>query len=215
MIPMKTLAGLLLLIVSAVAQTAKPPMSVPRVKLSSDGKSFQTAIGNWKKIVDLNVSDLPNAKTDEPLAIETTVKCTTLGGLAVDNEENNGAVAEQVPQEVIEAVPNAATFCLVRDLQSVDDLLREDAYQQIAAITDARVEVYRREYNRLVEKYNSLLVLTKDLQQQLLSAKMESAKQRRINNALAIYELMPKYTPPQTIRLQVYDCTQLPALCIH
>jgi hypothetical protein len=37
----------------------------------------------------------------------------------------------------------------------------------------------------------------------------------RVSNALALYNAMPKYTPPQQINIQVSDCTRLPALCVH
>jgi hypothetical protein len=37
----------------------------------------------------------------------------------------------------------------------------------------------------------------------------------RVANALAIYQMLPRYTPPQTINVNVSDCTRLPALCVH
>ena len=42
------------------------------------------------------------------------------------------------------------------------------------------------------------------------------AQQARLANALAMYSLMPRYTPPQTINMNVTlsDCTRLPALCV-
>jgi len=33
-------------------------------------------------------------------------------------------------------------------------------------------------------------------------------------NALALYQLMPKYTPSQTINVRISDCTRLPALYV-
>jgi hypothetical protein len=64
----------------------------------------------------------------------------------------------------------------------------------------------------LTDKYNSLLSIAQTLQAQLNAA---TSRQQRINNALALYSLMPKYTPPQTINLQVTNCNVLPALCVH
>jgi len=66
--------------------------------------------------------------------------------------------------------------------------------------------------SRLTDKYNSLLSVAQTLQAQLNAA---ASRQQRINNALALYSLMPKYTPPQTINLQVTNCNVLPALCAH
>ena len=64
----------------------------------------------------------------------------------------------------------------------------------------------------LTDKYNSLLSIAQTLQAQLNAA---TSRQQRINNALALYSLMPKYTPPQTSNLQVTNCNVLPALCAH
>ena len=66
--------------------------------------------------------------------------------------------------------------------------------------------------SRLTDQYNSLLSVAQTLQAQLNTA---TSRQQRINNALALYSLMPKYTPPQTINLQVTNCNVLPALCVH
>jgi hypothetical protein len=66
--------------------------------------------------------------------------------------------------------------------------------------------------SRLTDKYNSLLSVAQTLQAQLNAA---TSRQQRINNALALYSLMPKYTPPQTSNLQVTNCNVLPALCAH
>jgi hypothetical protein len=78
-----------------------------------------------------------------------------------------------------------------------------------------------------VDKYNTLLVDYRNYvkatdasiarlsggayQQQL----QQQQQQQRLNNAIALYNLMPKYTPPQVIQLQVSDCSKTPALCVH
>jgi hypothetical protein len=67
----------------------------------------------------------------------------------------------------------------------------------------------------LVEKHNALLAVTRSFASQLAATQSDLARQRRINNVLTIYQLMPKYAPPQTINIQVTDCTRLPALCVH
>jgi chromosome segregation ATPase len=66
------------------------------------------------------------------------------------------------------------------------------------------------DYGSLVQKYNSLLEVAQNLDAQLRAA---NSRQQRFNNALALYNSMPKYTPPQQI--QVTNCNALPALCVH
>jgi hypothetical protein len=66
--------------------------------------------------------------------------------------------------------------------------------------------------SEMVQKYNSLLAIAQSQQAQLQAA---NSRQQRINNALALYNMMPKYTPPQTINLQVTNCSAYPALCVH
>jgi hypothetical protein len=66
--------------------------------------------------------------------------------------------------------------------------------------------------SEMVQKYNSLLALAQSQDAQLQAA---NSRQQRINNALALYNAMPKYTPPQTINLQVTNCSACPALCVH
>ena len=64
----------------------------------------------------------------------------------------------------------------------------------------------------MVQKYNSLLAIAQNQQAQLDVA---NSRQQRVNNALAFYNMMPKYQPPQTINVQVTNCTTSPALCVH
>jgi uncharacterized protein YlxW (UPF0749 family) len=66
--------------------------------------------------------------------------------------------------------------------------------------------------SKLTDRYNSLLSTAQTLQLQLNAA---TSRQQRVNNALALYSLMPKYTPPQTVNVQVTNCNLLPALCVH
>ncbi len=68
-----------------------------------------------------------------------------------------------------------------------------------------------------VEKYNSLLSEYKDYVQrvsiQLTELGAESAYQQRVNRSLRLYQMMPKYNAPQSINIDVRNCTALPALC--
>ena len=70
-------------------------------------------------------------------------------------------------------------------------------YQKLSAAHDSLVS----QYNNLLTQANTLLE----------TANARLARQQQINNAMAIYSLMPKYQPP--IRVQLMDCTRLPALC--
>jgi hypothetical protein len=93
----------------------------------------------------------------------------------------------------------------------------------LAASIEREVQKLAEHDSVAVDKYNTLLTFAKKLvsdQQteiELLSARSsyQAQQQQRFNNALAIYNLMPKYSPPQTIQLQVSDCTKFPALCTH
>jgi chromosome segregation ATPase len=84
------------------------------------------------------------------------------------------------------------------------ELLKADAVVYPAA------NQLQSDYGVLVQKYNSLLDVAQNLDAQL---RVANSRQQRFNNALAVYNSMPKYTPPQQI--QITNCTALPALCIH
>ena len=89
-----------------------------------------------------------------------------------------------------EAIKKAATELLEND---------KIVYPAAAKLVD--------DYHGLVKKYNDLLATAQGLQSQLNAA---TYRQQRVANALALYSLMPKYTPPQTINLQVTNCVPRP-----
>ena len=214
---MKSLPCMMLLVISAVGQTAQPQVAPHQATLAELARSI-TPTGTLpttnKKISELKVSDLPDAARN-PLSMETSFKCMTLAELALANDEQRGAIAELVPQDVLESTPKAVYGCLVLDLQSMPNDKFERVAAQIGALTGATAEITRRDVNHLIEQYNALLAVAKNLQSQLLAVQMQNAQQQRINNSLMLYQMMPKYKPPQIINLQVSDCTRLPALCIH
>ncbi len=188
--------------------------------VDSDGR-FKTLAGTTKQMSTLKVSDLPSSN-DPPLEIESTVKCITFEALVVENERRGGALARMVPTEVLAAVPAAASSCFARNTMGLRENMHDFVIADVGAIVDAQAELDRREYNELVqrynalvEKHNTLLAMTRNLAGQLAATQSDLARQQRINSALSIYELMPKYTPPQTVNIQVTDCTRLPALCAH
>jgi hypothetical protein len=67
-------------------------------------------------------------------------------------------------------------------------------------------------YNALSDKYNNVVMQANN---SIVEANNRLARQQRIANAFALYNAMPRYNPPQTINLNVADCTKLPALCVH
>lgn len=224
---------MLLSCLSSVAQTSngvavdssdktKPPkLEDFRIEVDREGR-FSTPVGTMKQMSTLKVSDLPSSK-DHPLGIETTVKCMMLESLVVENEKRDGALGRMVPKDVLTAVPAAASSCLVRNTMGLQENVQEFVIADAAAMVDTQAELDRREYNEvvdrynaLIEKHNALLAMTRSLASQLAAARSDiAAQQQRIKNALTIYEFMPKYTPPQTLNIQVIDCARLPALCVH
>ena len=198
----------------------EPRLEDFHIKVDSEGR-FMSPAGTPKQMSTLKVSDLPSSN-DPALEIATTVKCKTFEALVVENEKRDGAFAKMTPTEVLAAVFPAASSCLARNLLGLSDNMHDFVIADIGAMVDAQVELDRRQYdglvekyNELVEKHNALLAVTRNFASQLAAAQSDLARQQPINNALAIYQLMPKYTPPQTINIQVTDCTRLPALCVH
>ena len=66
-----------------------------------------------------------------------------------------------------------------------------------------------------VAKYNALLSDYQDYVNRMNIRFAQIGQENRAANALAIYQMLPRYTPPQTINVNVSDCTRLPALCVH
>ena len=90
------------------------------------------------------------------------------------------------------------------EIKKAAELLKADAVVYPAA------SKLQSDYAILVQKYNSLLEVAQNLDGQLRAA---NSRQQQFNNALALYNSMPKYSPPQQI--QVTNCNALPALCVH
>lgn len=66
-----------------------------------------------------------------------------------------------------------------------------------------------------VEKYNALLADYKDYVTRVGIQLAQIGQANRVSNALSIYQMLPRYTPPQTLNINVSDCTKYPALCVH
>jgi hypothetical protein len=67
----------------------------------------------------------------------------------------------------------------------------------------------------VVAKYNAMLSDYQDYVNRTNIQLAQIGQANRVANALAIYQMLPRYTPPQTINVNVSDCTRLPALCVH
>lgn len=105
----------------------------------------------------------------------------------------------------------------------------QEITKKSAELHDAATQVYnesvqlQQAYKKAVDenfqvttKYNNLLIEAKmelrRAQDMLASANAQNADRQRFANALALYSLMPKYQPPQTINLNVTDCSK--AICV-
>jgi chromosome segregation ATPase len=120
--------------------------------------------------------------------------------LRVLHKEMTLTALDEADQQAIKAIPPG-------------DLLASAA--TIEKDFEEAVKVMRKlmsDNSEMVQKYNSLLAIAQSQDAQLQAA---NSRQQRINNALALYNAMPKYTPPQTINLQVTNCSAYPALCVH
>jgi len=67
----------------------------------------------------------------------------------------------------------------------------------------------------VVRRYNALLADYKDYVTRVGIQLAAIGQANRVSNALALYNAMPKYSPPQQVNVQVTDCSKTPALCVH
>jgi hypothetical protein len=127
----------------------------------------------------------------------------------------------------------ATAMLIVLDKEMRFATLTEDDNKSLAAVHDDEIlklgiaiENDQNEYAKVVQKlagdndsvvqkYNALLSDYKDYVTRVGIQLAQIGQANRVSNALALYNAMPKYTPPQQINIQVSDCTRLPALCVH
>jgi len=208
---MKPLAILLLCVLSVAAQTTKP--NTPTITKGKSSLSCQAEkkkyFDAWHESLDAWGSDYSELQAEKQKNAELEKKYSdALTVLRVLDQESQGKP-------------------LGDDLQKA---LAQVSWQNDAPGIAANLERTHQEWSKLfvqalkhdsdaVDKYNSLLSDYKDYVQrvgiQLAEIGAQSAYQQRVNKALLLYQLMPKYTPPQTINLQVTDCTRFPVLCVH
>lgn len=127
--------------------------------------------------------------------------------LRIIEAESSGRTATDDETKALAAVPAGEVLNLGISLEKRLDTLFKDVNAMVKHDSD------------VVEKYNALLGDYKqyvhDVSNRMSTADAAYESQRRMNNAMAIYSLMPKYNPPQTINLNITNCTALPALCAH
>jgi len=68
---------------------------------------------------------------------------------------------------------------------------------------------------QVVQTYNALRADYKDYMTRVGIELAQIGQANRVNNALALYNMLPKYTPPQTVNVQIMNCAAFPALCVH
>lgn len=190
---------------SQTAGTPKPKVVKSRALFACETERDQLVQGFTENLDDLALLRSENEILATQKAQLQGMYADALNTLSVLNNEIHGwPVTDAQKKQLV-------------DMPAAHDTL------ELAASIETEVQKLAEHDSAAVDKYNTLLTFAKKLvaDQQaeidLLSARSsyQAQQQQRFSNALAIYNLMPKYTPPQTIQLQVSDCTKSPALCVH
>jgi hypothetical protein len=148
--------------------------------------------------------------------------------LAAKNKE-----LEATNTKLTERLDGAETVMRVLDKEMKFAPLSEDDKKAINAVHDddilnlgVAIENDQKEYVKVAEKlssdndsvvrkYNALLSDYKDYVSRVGIQLAAIGQANRVSNALALYNALPKYTPPQQVNVQIMNCTALPALCVH
>lgn len=144
-------------------------------------------------------------------ACQTALKATAQ---AVDSlsADLTAARAENERLRAVNAELQASTERLKVDNRSFEaintDLAKKNETLKTSAV--ALLESDSKQYAELVEKYNDLLQRANSV---INTQNARLARQQQVNNALAIYGALPKQ--PQTVNVNVSDCSKYPALCVH
>ncbi len=198
------LCALLLLAISCFGQTSKPSTAAHPAKskalLACEAQNKANADG-WRDAIqgwDATSTQLSAAtkKYDDAMTVLRYLQLES--PFQVPSQEQRDQLAKQLDK----VSPGAAL--------ELGASIEADRNRLLKVAQDAMAHD-----SQTVDKYNALLADYKDYVQRVGIQLAQVGQASRINNALAIYQLMPKYTPPQTINIQVTDCTRLPALCVH
>jgi hypothetical protein len=190
---------LLALVATLAAQTSPPKKTVKSKALIACEARADLAVSSSNELAAKNAaleaknSDLQKQYTDAIVIMRM-----------LDAETGGKAMTDQESQQFKAVGPGEALDVGISLEKRASDF--REAVVQLAK-HDAQA----------VDHYNALLSDYKDyvnrVDIRLSEMSYSNANQQRINNALALYSLMPKYTPPQTINVNVRDCTAQPALC--
>lgn len=176
-------------------------------------------------------------------ACQTIVKCRaelkkdseSMNTLADANRKLEADKSELSKEngELSEQVEGAKTVLRLLDKEMKLVPLTDDDKNALGAVHDAdfinlgaAIENDQNEYVKVVQqlagdndsavrRYNSLLADYKDYVNRVGIQLAAIGQANRVANALALYNALPKYQPPQTINIQLTNCTALPALCVH
>lgn len=191
---------LLFLAACLAAQTTPPKKAVKSKALIACEARTDLAIGAETQLAADNAE-----LATQNAALKKKYEDAILIMRMLDAETGGKALSEQEAQQFKAVAPGEALNIGI-DLEKRAGDFREAVIQ--LAKHDAQA----------VDHYNSLLSDYKDyvnrVNIRLSEMSYSNANQQRINNALALYSLMPKYTPPQTINVNVRNCSAQPALCV-
>lgn len=239
----KAIIVLLLFLPLAAQNVAPKPADIPRpdAKNFSTYEAYEDALIDWR-IQMAAMRKLPAVSTCATLvkcraalkgAAELNESIKSAAALesaesAKRNEELQRQVANLTKQyqdsiTILETLnANVTAFTLTNEQQAkLKTVLPGKALDLGASIEAAQSNIITftlklKEHDATaVDKYNALLGDYKDYVNRVGIQLAEIGRQNRVNNALALYGLMPKYNPPQTLNLNVTDCTKFPALCVH
>jgi hypothetical protein len=184
----------------AAAQTKAPPKSKALLKCES-ALSDATTRGNtfFYQSTDLNAQLEKSEAANKELATKNAEfqkqYTQTLAVLSIVNSEFHGQTLNETQVKTLKAIP------------PTDDAIT------LGSEAEAAFKKLGEHDSQMVDKYNSLLTDYKDYVQrvgiQLAQIDQGYARQQRFNNALALYNAMPKYTPPP---LQVFQPVVQPRL---
>lgn len=180
---------------SGMVQSLDSNVGGLKVKLVSDQKAIDDAV-NDLAVKENTISSLAQVVDRS----EAEIKAQIADDKKKQETNKNIAIGTKVDQQAVKALPPSGL------LDSAVTI--EKDFGEAAKV----VQKLMADNSQMVQKYNSLLAIAQSQDAQLQAA---NSRQQRINNALAFYSMMPKYTPPQTINLQVTNCSAYPALCVH
>jgi glutamate-1-semialdehyde aminotransferase len=221
---MRTLALVLIAVAlspSCVAQKTKPTPPTTPATTTSNPTACHTVLKCRAELKEATEA----ANQFSNIADKLTTERDQLAAANKDLEASKAKLAARLE--------GAMAMLKVLDKEMRFATLTDDDNKSLAAIHDDEIlnlgialEKDQNEYAKVVQKlvgdndsvvqkYNALLTDYKNYVTLVGIQLARIGQANRVSNTLALYNAMPKYTPPQQINIQVSDCTRLPALCVH